>query len=668
VITLALALIVQLSGSSQDTSMARVESLLTAGDTRQAFKLATKIVERRPKDAAAHMLLGRVNYARPIVGRFPALEEFRTAARLAPADPEPWYWQMKVGFYLRSDDGDWIAREALLGLFAVTPTYKDAWERFRDVYRNPDIWRRAERALARHGDHPIALEHRAELLIALGEAAGADSLLAVEASIVPSTVTTYLLRAEANLLVGRRDAGFAWHDSALARADEDASDALWDEAWLIASPDEVARHAALAAGERRAFFERFWAQRDPDLLTPQNERVEEHYARFAEARRMYRLLHPQRTLYHSKIARALSMFDDQRELVDSVQPEPGTIPGPSWELRLADRRAAAMSMRSLQDTAVPLAFRAGLTAPGLVFLRYGRPDMQGNCISDLAAQGIVALGCTSHLDGEAWLYWTPEGPLTVHFSRNEFFAPTSRRQVNDSYVLLNTDRSALPAPLVAQAWTAVFMSAELGLTDVYYKARGDSFAVALWNRGGAPLRISGRDLVQLSVPPGPYDFGLDMDSAGALGRIRRAVTVPMFSLVDLDLSSLVLAPIEHNAALPDREEALRGMPADLSFHSGTPLAAYVEIYGLGLDGGNRSRYQVRYSFAPLRSTFARLFGGSARPVVFEFERGAQFSTAQERLVIEPDKLPPGRYRVSVAVTDLTRNVKSESVALDIIIR
>ena len=60
-----------------------------------------------------------------------------------------------------------------------------------------------------------------------------------------------------------------------------------------------------------------------------------------------------------------------------------------------------------------------------------------------------------------------------------------------------------------------------------------------------------------------------------------------------------------------------------------------------------------------------MFGGSGRPIVFEFERTADFSTATERLAIEPDKLPAGRYRVTVAVTDLTRNVKSESVALDI---
>lgn len=319
---------------------------------------------------------------------------------------------------------------------------------------------------------------------------------------------------------------------------------------------------------------------------------------------------------------------------------------------------------------MPLAFRAGLTAQGLVFLRHGRPDEQAICMSDLLHGRTLRSDqtCTNYRDVESWLYWTPAGPMSIRFIRGESFGPSSREQLRNSFVLLRTDRSTLPAPLVARAWTATFMSAELGLTDVYYKASGDSSAAVLWNMGGAPLRVAGRGLLQMTVPPGPYDLGLDIDSAGVLGRIRRALTVPMFSLADLDLSSLVLAPSEHDASLPDREAALRAMPADLSFHSGVPLAAYVEVYGLGLDTGNRSRYLVRYSFAPLRSTFARLFAASARPVVFEFERGAQFSTARERLVIEPDKLPPGRYRVTVAVTDLTRNVKSESVALDITIR
>ena len=592
------------------------------------------------------MAAGRAHFAQRVIGRYAALRDFRAAARLAPAAPEPLYWQMKVGFYLRGDDGDYIAREALLRLFAVTPDYQDAWARFSDVYRDAKIWRRAERALAVHGDQPVALEHRAELLIALGDGQGADSLLAVAATRETPTATVCLLRAEASFLAGRSREGFAWHDSAVARADTDSTDALWGEAWLIASPDEVARHEATPASARRAFYERFWEQRDSNLLTPENERLLEHYARRAEARRTYRLTHPQRMVYHSTGARALQAFDDRREV---------------------DDLAVQIGMQALQDTALPLAFRAGLTAQGLVFVRHGRADLQANCLPDLVRQAKFQLGCSSHLDSESWLYWTPRGPLSVRFVKGEYFQPSSLDQVRSSRILLLTDRTTLPARLVAPAWSAFFQSAELGFTDAYFKARGDSAAVVLWDASGAPRRVAGPGLLRLAVPPGDYDLGLDVDSAGVLGRIRRTATIPYFAPAVLELSTLALAPIGRDTPLPDREATLRGMPADLVYPAGSPLASYVEVYGLVIDQSSRSQYHVRYAFEPVRSAVARLFGGP-RPVVFEFDRAAAGTTARERLVIEPDRLPAGRYRVTLAVTDLARNVKSESAALEIEIR
>jgi hypothetical protein len=62
-----------------------------------------------------------------------------------------------------------------------------------------------------------------------------------------------------------------------------------------------------------------------------------------------------------------------------------------------------------------------------------------------------------------------------------------------------------------------------------------------------------------------------------------------------------------------------------------------------------------------------LRGGDA--VVFEFtrERPAR-AVLPEALEIEPGRLAPGRYRVSLAVTDLRRNVKSETVAIVIRVR
>ena len=110
------------------------------------------------------------------------------------------------------------------------------------------------------------------------------------------------------------------------------------------------------------------------------------------------------------------------------------------------------------------------------------------------------------------------------------------------------------------------------------------------------------------------------------------------------------------------------MPTDLVYPAGRPLAAYTEIYGLSPDAQGRAQYTVRYAFAPVRSLPGRLFRGAA-PVVFEFTReAAAGGPVPERIVIEPGRVPPGRYRMTLAVTDLGPNVKSQTVALDITIR
>src|SRR5206468_3143229 len=106
------------------------------------------------------------------------------------------------------------ARAAMLRLFELDPDYRDAWQRFGEIYHNDDIWRRADRALARHGDQPAALLHRAELALALGEPGVADSLLARRPPSMPD-ITAFLIRAEAGFDAGRDSAGYAWYDSAL---------------------------------------------------------------------------------------------------------------------------------------------------------------------------------------------------------------------------------------------------------------------------------------------------------------------------------------------------------------------------------------------------------------------------------------------------------------------
>src|SRR5881409_2984538 len=107
------------SGSSSPSSAAG-SARRPRPDAMIALLLSALALQSAQVDSL--MAAGRAHFAQRVIGRYAALEDFRAAARLAPTDPEPWYWQMKVGFYLRSDDGDYIAREALLGLSLLLPT------------------------------------------------------------------------------------------------------------------------------------------------------------------------------------------------------------------------------------------------------------------------------------------------------------------------------------------------------------------------------------------------------------------------------------------------------------------------------------------------------------------------------------------------------------------
>lgn len=635
--------------------------------------LATGGVLTDTANARAESLLavGRAQFARPVIGRYAALEAFRAAARLDPKNPEPLYWQMKVGFYLGSDEGDVLARQAILRILALDPDYQDVWERFGTLYRNPKIWRQADGALAHHPHSVVAMERRAELAIALEEPLRADSLLGevLRQRGGALHVPTYLARAEANFDAGRDSAGYAWYDSALTYADLDSTGAMWDAVWMIATPEEIHAQDSTAPGDRRRFFERFWTTRDPNLLTAGNERIAEHFRRFVHVRRFFRLLHPMNLYLRSSRYRAVIGATQRDYLESKAQREADPYPGSEYDRRLAASRQLP-DVRAGEATSSSL---AGLDARGLIYIRHGPPDeMLRGYLDPLNVFGAPE----TPSDLEGWLYHTPQGTLTIGFRRatgslfpdmpagDFIFLPSNRRQATSTRIALETDRTTLPAPLQAAAWTAFFKSAELGLTDVYYKTEGDSAAVVLWDANDDPVRASGAGLLQLSVPPGGYTMGLDVVSEGVLGRTRRESIVRRFSQVDLGLSSLALAPA---STLLDRDAALAGMPADLVYSAGTPLAAYVEAYGLSADPTGRSQYRVRYEFEPVRSFAARLLSG-ARPVVFEFDRSVFAGAAAERLVIEPDKLPPGRYRVTVVVTDLQRNVKSESAALVVTIR
>ena len=673
----------------QDPAFARAESLLAARRPLEASQVAAALVQRRPRDARAYLLLGRAHYARPVIGRYAALAAFRRAAELAPQDPEPLWWQMEVGVFLGSDEGEVMVREAALRILAIDPHYRDTWHRFQQLYRNPEIWARAESALAHHPDDVAALERRAEIAIALEQPDRADALLARVLARRHPHVTAYLRRAEANFVAGRPVAGQAWFDSALAYADLDTAGVLWDAFWMVASPEEVARHDTTPPGALGAFFAAFWGRRDPDLLTPGNERVAEHFERLAYSRRYFRLLHPFNQYHRSRAARtrALSGALDELAVLPRVAPDLFTARSTDSVAARARSPAGLLSVEQalgddrMERSAYAL---AGLDARGLLWVRHGRPDVRVAQSPDAFSTAI--LHTVSALDAESWGYYTADGPVSVAFYRGTGGTQTAGRFASDALVpsgdfvfrpmfasqavatvaLLQSDRTTVPAPLTLVAWSAFFRSAEVGLSDAYYRTAADSAALVLWDSiGGEIARAAGAGPLLVTVAPGAYPFGLDARDSGQLARHRGITAIPRFRPGALSLSSLIIAAAD---TLAGREASLAAMPGDLAYAAGAPLAAYAEIYGLAADAAGRARFRVRYTFAPVQGLLARVFS-SVGTTTFEFDRETDArGTVTEGLVLAPGRIPPGRYRVGLAVTDLATDVKSETATVEVTVR
>ena len=648
----------------QDPLTARAESLLARHELAAARSLAEDLVRRHPDDPAIHLLLGRVWLEWPVFGRYNALTEIRAAERLTPQDPEPWFWQTRVGLRLGDDEGEVLVREAVLHILALNPEYRDAWDLFSTVFHDDGIWRRADQALALHSADPVAIERRAGIAVARDDFSLADSLAREVLANRSPHVPGYLVRAEADFGNGWDSAGYAWYDSAVAHADIDSTGAMWDEVWMIASPAEAARHDSTLPGERRAFFEWFWQKRDPNLVTPQNERIAEHFRRLAYVRRVFHILHPYSYYHRSSTWRTIVDSYQRDSMMRLLQSVPDIAPPGSTDSALL-ATGLGPARRSVGDTvgSETVYLKAQLDARGILWIRHGRPDIWAGGMLD--PQRPISVG--SPLDAASWEYDTPDGILTIGLKNMRgggvVLYPVTPRQFASARRLLATDNTSLPAPLVAQGWTAFFKAPDPGLTDVYFRAQPETAAVALWGADGEILvRARGPGLMRLTAPPGEYERGFDVDSAGVLGRDRASVKVPAYSQVQLGLSSLLLTPED---SVTDRETMLSGMPANLHYARVNAVAAYTEVYGLARDRSGTSEYTARYTFAPERGLAARLFGRD-RTVVFEFNRTVQAApVTPERLVIEPGRLPPGRYRVTLVVTDLLRNVKSETVALSV---
>lgn len=637
---------------TQDSLHRRAEALLDAGELRDARVLLENRLTREPRDVDALTLLGRVHLAWPIVGRWEALRLFRLAAQLAPDDPAPWYWKIRVGTYLGSADGESLMRSGLLGVLERDPRYRDVWAYWDGLYRNPDLLLSAADILTAYVDDPGVAVQRARLLVEAGAYAEADVAIAALPPAIELDGGVWALKAQGALERGDTRNGLAWYDEAVRRAAHDSLQILWHQIAPIAWPDEDSTYATLGAEERPQFFRAFWARREPDLNTAPNERIVEHFSRLRTARARFRLLHPQ-SRFHYSLERRTILGAQSGRVLQAIQQDfdffvSGVVPGRSRFEDIIQGAGLGVDVRDLPEPdSITRYRRYGFDGRGLIYLRFGEPARQ--LVS--SAYGV-----------EAWDYDVNGTRTRVVFARasadgggDMVLFPTNQVELHNSAIMLERDASSLAPTSDLYAWVAFFRGGLAGEQLAYVGVSADTSAAAVWDGSWVEMqRMRGRGPHVFTLTRGPYVLGVDAIDGATRGRVRAEIEVPNLWRGSLALSSLLMGPARDTTAYT-RDDVARAMPGDRRFRAGGPLALYAEVYGLSADRDGMSRFQVQYAFEP---------EDGGKLVSLSYDRAVRASDVTlERVVVQPGRIPPGRYRLRLTVWDQVRRRVTRSTVV-----
>jgi tetratricopeptide (TPR) repeat protein len=643
----------QLPGSA---TLARAESLLTVGRLQEARDLAEGLARARPDDPATLTVLGRIWLAWPTFGRYRAESLLTRAGALSPQSPEPYYYLSLVGLRLAGDDGEAIARDALVHVLTLAPDYRDAWAQWSGLYRGDEERAAMAVALAAHGGTFPADLWRAQLLVELRRYVEATPLLDSLCVSRARDPVPWALLARARFEQGEDVAGVRAYDAALARAADDTGQWLWHQVRSIASPLERTTWQSVTPGGRAAFLRVFWTLRNPDVRDSVNQRIGEHFRRLAEARRMFALLHPMSRWHHSRLWRTLQGgvgLSDSAELGD-VRTAIGTARLP----RVGDAPVAAGVAPRLDDsTRETVNLEDGLDDRGRILVRYGNPDQRYVWSND----------------AETWRYELPQGELQVTFVRrtsdgggDQVVTPVVAGEAEAADYLLRTDRPGLASTLSFVFWPAEFRHGTGQMTDVVLFLDRVAATATLYDTDG---RETSRDsatrrALHLAAPPGFYVLAIDAERTGELGRFRGSIPVTRFAADSLAVSSLLVAPGDTPASRPQLEAAT---PATLRLQRGQAVRVYAEIYGLADDAGVM-RYDAVYRFARARTGPLRFLSRDHVTSV-EFRRSLPADDPEiETLVVDPGRLPPGHYVLTLRVKDVVRGTQAASAMLEFDLR
>jgi GWxTD domain-containing protein len=261
---------------------------LKARDYRRAetvFREATGM-SRGEVLARSYYGLGLIYVDRP-KGRHTALEYFRDALTRDRGFVDARFQMAKARYEMWEYD----AKSDIEKVLEIDPNYAPAYLLMGDY--EAELNREHERAIPWYTKYltlkPEDPEGRHRLSQAYLQVRDYDKVMQILLGFVqqhPEAIELLPIVAHASAKQDKLDLAMAFYRSYIDRQGSDER-ALYEDITRFTTSEEAAEYRETPHDEREDFLGRFWLARDPDLSTPINERLLEHYRRVWYARQTF---------------------------------------------------------------------------------------------------------------------------------------------------------------------------------------------------------------------------------------------------------------------------------------------------------------------------------------------------------------------------------------------
>jgi GWxTD domain-containing protein len=434
-------------------------------------------------------------------------------------------------------------------------------------------------------------------------------------NVQPDNKDFYLFLGLAFHKMGRYDSAYEYYNQAkIYMSNEERS--LLESIEPLLDPTVKDQYAYLDNQEKSQFETIFWKQRDPLFITEFNERLLEHYSRFAYAN--MRFWKPGKDVEGWKT-------DQGQTYIRFGPPKFKYRTRPTVELTFkGNPLMPSQEFWSYQD--FNLMFEDTYLSRNYSFKRSFYPDDDSKYVYDRLIKEIPD-------------YYEPDFNGTkfeIPRVISQFMGESGKTKIQ-LYYGVPSDQVSLVS------WgdsTKVLLKRGLFIFDNTWKDVSRKIDKRKLSLAGIidkdePLYMI--DLQRLQLAPGAYHLALELadENSGNVGTYRAEITVRGFDRRQLEMSDLLLASdIQTNSSIPVYNiDHVNVIPSLFrTFTPSQPVFIYFEIYNLKLNEDNLSHYRVETTIRPMtdkKSPITRFASSLGKVFGFSNSKNSEVSTSYE---------------------------------------